>query len=147
MNIENLKEEQYEQIKKLAENCPPLDVHTTYTYWVLSRYFADTSFVLYENDEAIGFITAIANGNIGFIWQIGLLPKHQNQRLSFLLIDKVVQAFRNKGIKVIELTIDADNKPSYAAFDSYCNKENLKLLRKEPSENQYKSEIVYTISI
>ena len=147
MNIENLKENQYEQIKKMVEACSPLDVHTLYTYWVLARYFTDTSFVLYDNDEAIGFIIAITKDNVGFIWQIGVLPQYRKQDLSYLLIDKTIQAFKNKGINDIELTIDTNNQISFAAFNSYCKKQNLKLFRKEPVENQYKNEIIYKITI
>src|SRR5690606_20196666 len=32
-------------LRSLARRCPPLDLHTPYTYWVQATYFGDTCFV------------------------------------------------------------------------------------------------------
>jgi hypothetical protein len=61
-------EKDSETLFNLAKNNPPLDVHTPYTYWVIAKYFSDTSFILEQNGVPIGFITALETPEFIFIW-------------------------------------------------------------------------------
>ena len=108
-------------LHELASKCEPLDIHTPYTYWVITHYYSDFCFILEDNGEPVGFITALINGKCGFIWQIGILQEYRGKRLSSKLIDSVFSSFLKEGINSVQVTISPDNQNSYNAFSKYCN--------------------------
>ena len=109
-------------LESLAMRCPPLDVHTPYTYWVLSTYFSDSCFVAIDGEDAVGFITAVANGDRALLWQIGVLPSHRGKRLSQALIASVARWAESRGFSAIELSIDPSNVESHATFRSFAKR-------------------------
>lgn len=109
-------------LESLALRCPPLDVHTPYTYWVLSTYFSESCFVAVEGTEPVGFVTAVANRDRALLWQIGILPAHRGKGLSHLLIDAVAGWADGRGFSAIELSIDPANKESHATFRSFAKR-------------------------
>ena len=106
-------------LRQLAQSCKPLDVHTPYTYWVITKFFSESSFVLECDGRAIGFITALHNHDSFFVWQIGILQEYHKQKLSYLLIDRVVSTAKEKGFSSFMLSIDASNEKSNRAFTRY----------------------------
>ena len=109
-------------LASLARRCPPLDVHTSYTYWVLAEYAGKSSFILRDtdSDENIGFITSAVIDGCGFIWQIGILPKHRGFGYSKLLIEAASEYLLEHVDGGIQVTIADDNKASFCAFASFC---------------------------
>lgn len=123
--VKNVEEKDASLIKHLALSCPPLDVHTPYTYWVLCRYFNKSCFVMYDGEAPIGYITAIDIDEGVFIWQIGVIESYRGRGYASLLIDKV---YEYAGLKNLDMfvTIDKENKKSYNSFNGFCKKHNLK---------------------
>lgn len=119
--LRNATESDAPRLRRLAQLCPPLDVHTPYTYWVLAKYHGKSSFVLEQDGRPVGFITALEAPSAVFIWQIGILPDHRGQGLSYRLIDAVLGYARGVS-KPLEVTIAADNDASNAAFTGACQK-------------------------
>ncbi len=117
-------------LRTIAALCPPLDVHTPYTYWVISHFFGDISFLLEQETEngqfPIGYITALETPKAVFIWQIGLLPEYRGQKLSQLLIGAVYEQAQKLAMPLCT-TIDDDNISSRAAFGSFCAKNSLSM--------------------
>lgn len=114
-------------LKHLAGKCYPLDVHTPYTYWVVANYHAISSYILQNDKEPIGFITALNTPNMVFVWQIGILEEFRRKGLSKMLISAVFDYARSVS-KDIEVTIAADNDASKSAFASVCKKQNVKMV-------------------
>jgi L-2,4-diaminobutyric acid acetyltransferase len=106
----------------LAKQCPPLDVHTPYTYWTLSRYFGGTSFVAEVDGRAVGFITSVVSGSTLFVWQIGLLAEHRGSGAAGSLLEAVHRRAVELGLSDIETTITASNGPSNGLFRAYAEK-------------------------
>ncbi len=120
MYIRHLKEDDAPLLRNIAYKCPPLDVHTPYTYWVICRFFAKSSFIVEDNNMPIAYIAALETDDTVFIWQIGIIEKYRRKHISSLLIDNVVKYAEEKH-KSVSVSIDKSNTASNAAFQSYCS--------------------------
>ena len=100
----------------LAVACPPLSVHTPYTYWVQAFYFHEQCFVAERGDEPIGFLTSITGGGRVLLWQIGVLSEHRHQEVAQRLIAAVAGWARQRGYDAIDVSIDPANQASRRAF-------------------------------
>lgn len=128
IHIRNVNECDYSTLRYLAENNYPLDIHTHYTYYVLTHMFDGSCFLLFEDQEPIGYITSVYNEECLFIWQIGILEQYRGNGYSQMLIDEVVKVARNKELSML-VTIAEDNQASYAAFSKYCTDHRIKFYR------------------
>jgi L-2,4-diaminobutyric acid acetyltransferase len=105
----------------LARRCPPLDVHTPYTYWTICRYFGDTSFVVEdEAGVAVGFVTSLVSGETLFLWQIGVLEPWRGAGVSEQLLEAIKDAVIARGLARVETTITPSNGPSNGVFRRYA---------------------------
>ncbi len=107
-------------LRRLAKNCPPLDLHTQYTYWVIAAYFGRGCFILEADGEPAGYLTTVDAPSTVFVWQIGILEPHRGKGLSRMLI-RAAADYAKTVSKDLEVTIAADNAASYAAFRSFCD--------------------------
>ncbi len=124
IKIRNVCDGDSELLQKLASECPPLDVHTPYTYWVIARFFGKNSFIAEIDGKPLGYITSVENGEETLVWQIGIKKEVRGSGLAYLLIDKVIAPAIAAGRKVY-VSIDRSNAPSNGAFSSYCRKNGL----------------------
>ena len=124
--IRNVKERDHIYLQKLAKECKPLDVHTSYTYWLNSTYNQNCSFILEVDDIIAGYIMSVEMPEIIFIWQIGIVPAYRHRGYSQKLIDKCVK-YAEKTDKDIEITISKENTDSNQAFIKYCEKNGYRI--------------------
>ena len=54
-------------IQELARKCPPLDVHTVYTYWVICKFFSESCIIAEDNGVPFAYITAVETDDTVFI--------------------------------------------------------------------------------
>ena len=120
--VKNVESGESAVLRHLAVKCPPLDVHTPYTYWVISEFFGDCSYIARDGETPIGFITCIKNNAKMLIWQIGILEEYRSKGISYILIDKALTNATMQGLADVYVTIAEDNKSSYYAFKNYCAK-------------------------
>lgn len=124
MILRNVTEDDAPVLRLLASKCPPLDVHTHYTYWIICKFFDKCSFLLADGDNEIGYITAVETDDCVFIWQIGVLEPYRSKGLSRKLIGAVVEYARQKD-KDMQVSIEEKNIASYSAFKNFSEKNNL----------------------
>ena len=122
--IRNITERDAAVLRFLAQNCPPLGVHTHYTYWVVAKYYSEGGYILENDGNPVGYIMTVDAPSAIFIWQIGILSEHRRKGLSQMLIEAVVR-YANKVSKNLEVTIAADNVSSYCAFHCFCLKNKI----------------------
>ena len=77
-------------LRHMARSCPPLDLHTSYTYWVAAEYFGSGSYILEDDGICAGYIMTVQTPETIFVWQIGILPEYRGRGLSRRLIDRVL---------------------------------------------------------
>lgn len=126
--IKEVEEEDSPTIKHLAMNCPPLDVHTPYTYWVVSKLFGKHSFLAKDGEKAIGYIMCAKNNSALLIWQIGILKEYRKKGISKKLIKAVFDSIKDENIDVY-VTIAEENKNSYYAFYNFSLENNYSFLK------------------
>ena len=146
VSIISAKQNDYDAIRTLAQQCTPLDVHTSYSYYVLLSYFSDICYIAYYKDNPIGFVSGIVRNSNGFIWQIGVLPQYRNNGIASLLLKEIFHKYEEIDIKSVELTIDEHNKASLALFTKYSKNSNL-VMNQDLGNSKYKSEILYRIEM
>ncbi len=120
LNIKKIQESDAALLKHLAELCPPLDVHTPYTYWVVAKMFDEYSFLLLNDDSPIGYIMCVRNTDCLLVWQIGILEEYRKKGLSRLLIERALHAIDGKTIKQAYVSIAKNNENSFFAFEKCC---------------------------
>lgn len=127
-SIRNIEEKDAPLLRYLAKRCQPLDVHTHYTYWVVSNYFGSGGFILEADNAPAGYIMTVDTPSAVFVWQIGLLEAHRGKGLSQQLI-AAAASYAKSVAKNMEVTISADNKASYSAFSQFCKKNQIRFER------------------
>ena len=112
---------------RLARACPPLDVHTAYTYWVVSHLFASTSFLLVDeaSGRVAGYATGVPSGETMFCWQVGVLPEYRGWGGSRLLFGAVADRAIEMGMMRIETTVGGHNEASKAAIAGFVRERGL----------------------
>lgn len=126
LEIRSVNESDAPLLKHLATLCPPLDVHTPYTYWVIARFFGNHSFLATYNGEYVGYITSAGNSSELLIWQIGLLESYRKKGCSYKLIEAVFDSLE-ESTKNVYVSIAKENMDSYSAFHSFCKKKGYTL--------------------
>lgn len=119
ISIRNVTTKDSELLRNICKQCPPLNVHTPYTYWVMCKYYSDSCFILLDDNKPIGYIISIETDTCLFFWQIAVLEEYRGKGYSQLLIDKIM-IYAISIYKDIEVTIDPNNIASNSAFSKYC---------------------------
>ena len=120
LKVRNVREQDAALLRRMAAACPPLDLHTPYTYWVNAKYFGEYSFLVCEGEKIIGYIMCIKNDKQLLIWQIGILKEYRKKNISKILIENVLKKAAENALSV-NVSIAAENRDSYGAFKSYCD--------------------------
>ena len=108
-------------LRALAQSCPPLDVHTHYTYWVVAHFFGEYGYIAEDNGKPIGYIMTVETKECIFVWQIGVIDEYKGKKISSGLIENVAADAAQKGV-YLEVSIADDNIPSFSTFSNFCRK-------------------------
>ena len=131
------------KIHALIENCPPLDLNSSYCYMLCSSLWADTSICTWNKDQLIGFISALIRPDRPdtlFIWQVAVDKSARGQRLAQRMMQELLKRPIAKEIKYIHTTISPDNTASWGTFNSLtqalkCESRTLPFLDKDTHFN------------
>lgn len=103
----------------LAQRCPPLDVHTAYTYWVLCNAFQEWSQVAEEGRHIVGMLTSVFNGSDLLIWQIGVDADWRGNGVASAMLEALREKSTSRGVYEARVTIDTRNEASIRAFSRF----------------------------
>ncbi len=112
-----------EAVVRFVESCPPLDLHSSFTYWVILEYWGEMCFVASDNERMVGYVSAIGSGRDNrtfYIWQIGVSSDFRSVGLAQRLISAVVDAARRRGYREMQVSIAPDNDLSLRAFQRFA---------------------------
>jgi len=120
-----------EKLYSFVRNCPPLDIHSAFTYWVLQQYQSNYCFAAIDkNQHVVGIVSGILNSentNTVYLWQLGVVPDFRNTRLASRLILTFFRAVKENNIKYIEFSIDQNNKRSMNSALRFAKRYDLRL--------------------
>ena len=104
----------------MANENPPLDLHTLYTYWIICNHYSDTTLVLEVDGKPEAFASAITTPNCIFFWQLAVNKEFRGQGFPVVLMEKLCEIAKKKNLDV-QLTISPDNQESYKCLSKFCN--------------------------
>lgn len=119
-------------IYQLVANCPPLDLNSSYLYFLQSSHFADSCMLAELNGEIVGFVSAYRRPddlqNL-FIWQVAVSPTARGKGLAKRLITELLykQMQSNIALTAVSCTIAPSNAASQALFKSIAKQYRLDL--------------------
>ena len=118
-------------LRLLSQACPPLGLHTAFTYWVVAHFYCDYSFIAFDkNNEPAGYVICITKRDepdLVYLWQIGVLPEHRRDKLAQELLETLYEKrIKASGITRLQVTITEENKPSNQLFRSFAERHGFK---------------------
>ncbi len=117
-------------IHQLIENCPPLDLNSTYLYLLQCTYFADTCVVAEVDGKVAAFLSGYikpGSPNTFFLWQVAVGEVLRGQGAAKQLINAVLQRTACQEVEFLETSITPDNQASWALFQSFAKERNAPL--------------------
>lgn len=122
-------------IYKLIKQSPPLDLNSSYLYFLQATHFADTCLVAEKEGEIVGFVSAYFRPDEDdslFIWQIAVSEKARGHGLGKQLIYHLIRNQSSRPIvRDVCCTISPSNKASQNLFKSFAEQHGL-IIEKTP---------------
>lgn len=106
----------------IARQCPPLDVHTPYTYWVLATFFSETCMVAEADGEPVGMLLSVPFRNSLFLWQYGVLPERRRQGIATRMLSITAMEAKLAGREQVVATVTPGNSASLEALGSVASR-------------------------
>lgn len=141
------------QISELIKNSPPLDLNSTYLYFIQSHYFNKTcAIAVNEIDRVIGFVSGFQDPrkkDTLFIWQVAISIDARGNGLASKLIHFILQ--EHPHMQFIETTITKDNTSSISLFNKISQELNTNIIEEPFLDktkhflNQHDSENLFRI--
>lgn len=118
-------------IYQLIKSSPPLDLNSSYLYFLQASHFADTCIVAEQNGQIIGFLSAYYQPDKPqalFVWQVVVAESHRGQGLAkALLLALLKNQPKDSAMTEITCTISPSNKASQSLFNSFAKTHGLLL--------------------
>jgi len=112
-------------VHELIQRCPPLDVNSSYNYFLLCSHFRDTCVVAEENDRIVGFLSAYlmpGRPETLFVWQVAVDETARGSGLSGRMLAQVMERPFCTDVTTLETTISPSNHASRRVFQRYAEK-------------------------
>lgn len=118
------------QVHQLIQQCPPLDTNSVYCNLLQCSHFANTSVAAWQGEKLVGFISGYIppeKPNCLFIWQVAVHTVARGQKLASKMLQHILQRPGCESVVYLETTITADNKASWALFESLARSLNTEI--------------------
>lgn len=135
-------EDDGKEMFRIVQESQVLDVNSSYSYLMWSKYFNKTSIIASCEDEVIGFVSGFLQPESPetlFVWQVAVDPKFQGNGLATKLIEQLIkQLDEHEGIHYLEATVTPSNIPSSKLFQGIAKKKDTECTISECfSEDQF----------
>lgn len=117
-------------IYQLIKNCPPLDLNSAYSYFLLSSHFAHTCVIAEQNGNVGGFLSAYLRPDapkILFVWQVAVDEPLRGRGVARLMLSSLLTRPECKDARWLETTVGPTNIASRNLFAGYARSQGLDL--------------------
>lgn len=107
-------------VHELIQRCPPLDVNSSYNYFLLCSHFRGTCIIAEKDGSICGFLSAYLlpeQPDTLFIWQMAVDNTARGSGLAGRMLDEVLHRPACREVRFVETTISPDNIPSRRVFE------------------------------
>ncbi|MBN2865989.1 MAG: diaminobutyrate acetyltransferase [Thiotrichales bacterium] len=120
---------------ELVKACPPLDLNSSYLYFLQASHFSETCLIAEQNDEIVGFVSGYRRPDAEqdlFIWQVAVAPEARGQGLGKQLVSQLIAAQIKAGhpLSAVSCTISSSNLASQGLFKSLAEQHRLLIERR-----------------
>jgi L-2,4-diaminobutyric acid acetyltransferase len=116
-------------IYQLIKSCPPLDLNSSYLYFLQASHFADTCIVVKKDGIIIGFLSAYYQPDKPktlFVWQVAIAESARGRGLAKAMLLELLKCQpQDSAMTEIACTISPSNKASQGLFASFAAKHGL----------------------
>lgn len=109
-------------VHDLIRNSPPLDLNSSYNYFLLCSHFADTCVVVELGDQIVGFLSAYRKPKdmeTLFVWQVAVDGAMRGQGMAGRMLEHVLARPVCDGVHFIETTVSPSNRASRRVFERF----------------------------
>ncbi|MBO1923086.1 diaminobutyrate acetyltransferase [Thiomicrorhabdus sp. 6S3-12] len=112
------------RIYQLIADSPPLDLNSSYLYFLQSSHFADTCVVAESDGELLGFISGYLRPDKPeelFVWQMVVAKTGRGRGIAKGLVKQLIKqslAFSQTPLQSLSCTISPSNQASQGVFKS-----------------------------
>lgn len=117
-------------IYNLIKYAPPLDLNSSYLYFLQASHFADSCLVAEHEGKIIAFISGYFRPDKAhsfFIWQVAVAEHARGLGLASNLLDQLIKKQSKVIIKEICCTISPSNKASQKLFKHFADQHRFQL--------------------
>jgi L-2,4-diaminobutyric acid acetyltransferase len=122
-------------IYQLIKRCPPLDLNSSYLYFLQADHFSDTCLIAQYQDKTVGCIWAYKhpkNNNQLFVWQVAVDATMRGKQVGSQLLEQLVIKQSSHGeITSLSATISPSNVASQKLFERFAKRYSCSL-NKQP---------------
>lgn len=96
-----------------------LDLNSSYSYLMWSKFFDETSVVVELNEQIVGFISGFIqpnDPNTLFIWQVAVDASQRGKGLASRMLQAILHRKACRNIRCLEATVSPSNQASQALF-------------------------------
>ncbi len=141
-------------VHTLIRNCPPLDLNSSYLYFLLSSHFSETCVVGERDGEILAFLSAYRlpkQPDRLFIWQVAVDTSLRGLGMAGRMLDAVLSRPASAGVRFLETTVSPSNTASRRVFERFAEKRRLGwheesfLTEEHFGGEQHESEVLFRI--
>jgi diaminobutyrate acetyltransferase len=107
----------------LIASCPPLTVHTPYTYWATLTYFGDLCLLASDGGGPAAFLSALRgtrSADVAFVWQIAVRSDLRRRGIARAMLVELAAGAQKLGVEALQFSVEATNSASICTFQSFA---------------------------
>lgn len=112
-------------VHRLIQRSPPLDLNSSYSYFLLCTHFADTCLVGELDGEPVAFVSAYIlprDPDRLFVWQLAVDERLRGQGLARRLITALLDSPACRHVRFLETTVSPSNTASRKVFEAQAER-------------------------
>lgn len=121
-------------IHRLIQSCPPLDLNSAYSYFLLSSHFAHTCVIAEQSGKIGGYLSAYLRPDALdtlFVWQVAVDASLRGRGIARQMLSSLLLRPECSGIDWLETTVGPSNAASRALFSGYARSKGVALNESE----------------
>lgn len=119
------------KVWELVKSTGVLDLNSSYQYLMWCTYFSETSVVVEDKGEIVGFVSGFIQPkkpDVLFVWQVAVAESERGKGLATKMLHYLLEQEACKGTHFIEATISPSNEPSQKLFSGLARKLDTKII-------------------
>lgn len=112
-------EEDGKDVWQLIKETGVLDLNSSYSYLMWSKFFDETSVVVEADGQIVGFISGFIQPKSPetlFVWQVAVDASQRGKGLASRMLQAILHRHTCRNIRCLEATVSPSNKASQALF-------------------------------